>query len=154
MSRATVFLARTAAGESADSVTGKVAKVFDCLDPQGAFQPDELIGVKLHLGEKPTGGQIPPAHVRPVVDRLLDLRAKPFLTDSCTLYRGRRSNAVDYLQAAHEHGYTLDAMAAPIVIADGLVGGDQHFVPAASGAEGDHARIGPGGVVTVYRPGV
>lgn len=129
MSRSTVFLARTAAEESADSVAGKVTKVVQCLDPQDVFGSGELIGVKLHLGEKPTGGQIPPVHVRPVVDRLLELETKPFLTDSCTLYRGRRSNAVDYLQAAHEHGYTLDAMAAPIVIADGLVGGDQHFVP-------------------------
>jgi len=129
MSKATVFLSRTTTGEPGESIARKVRAVFDTLGPDNTFEPGELVGVKLHLGEKPTGGQIPPPYVRPVVDRLLELKAKPFLTDSCTLYRGRRQNAVDYLRAVHEHGYTLDAVGAPTVIADGLVGGDQHFVP-------------------------
>jgi len=129
MSKASVFLARTSAGEPAESIAGKMRKVLDCLEPEKAFGENDLVGVKLHLGEKPTGGQIPPVHVRPVVDRLLELNTKPFLTDSCTLYRGNRGNAVDYLRTVHQNGYTLEAVAAPTVIADGLVGGDQHFVP-------------------------
>ena len=128
MSTATVYFAPTADGEAVESISGKVRTVLDCLEPEKAFGEGDLIGVKMHLGEKPTGGQVPPEHVRPIVDRLTDLGAKPFLTDSCTLYRGRRQNAVDYLRAAHEHGYTLDAVNAPVIIADGLVGGDQHFV--------------------------
>jgi len=129
MNPSQVFVARTSPNESTESVLAKIRTVLDRLRPDEAFDPGDLIGIKMHLGERPQGGQIPPSHVRPVVDRLLELETKPFLTDTCTLYSGRRQNAVDYLHAAHEHGYTLEAVGAPVVIADGLVGGDQHFVP-------------------------
>jgi len=146
-----VFLARTAAQAEPGEVAECLAKVFDALDRPAMFAPGELVGVKLHLGERPEGGHLRPRVVRAVVDRLTASQALPFLTDSCTLYNGRRSNAVSYLQAAHEHGFTPDAVGAPVVIADGLVGADQvtvridqkHFteVPVAMAAARAHGLV-------------
>ena len=146
-----VYLARTGLDATQDEVAACVAKVFDALDRPTMFGPRELVGVKLHLGERPEGGHLRPAVARAVVDRLRASKAQPFLTDSCTLYNGRRSNAVSYLQAAHEHGFTPEAVGAPVVIADGLVGADQvtvridqkHFaeVPVAVAAARAHGLV-------------
>ena len=120
-----VYLARTAPRAEPDEVAGCLGRVFDALNRPAMFGRGELVGVKMHLGERPEGGHLRPGVVRGIVDRLKARECQPFLTDSCTLYNGRRTNAVKYLQAAHEHGFTLDAVGAPVVIADGLVGADQ-----------------------------
>jgi hypothetical protein len=48
----------------------------------------------------------------------------PFLTDTNTLYRGTRSNAVEHLNTAVKHGFTPPVVDAPVIIADGLIGAD------------------------------
>jgi uncharacterized Fe-S center protein len=94
----------------------------------GVFQSGDLVAVKLHLGEKPNTGYLRPPLVKVFADALKNGGSRPFLTDTCTLYNGRRQNAVDYLNTAREHGFTPEAAGAPVVIADGLVGGDQVMV--------------------------
>ena len=51
--------------------------------------------------------------------------ANPFLTDSNTLYKGSRGNAVDHLKTATANGFTSEVVGAPIIIADGLRGSDE-----------------------------
>jgi len=48
--------------------------------------------------------------------------AKPFITDTNTLYKGRRSNTCDHLEQARSHGFSIESLGAPVVIADGLIG--------------------------------
>ena len=146
-----VYVARTGPYAVEAEVAARVDEVFDALNQPAMFSPGELVGVKLHLGERPEGGHLRPPIARAVVERLKACEAQPFLTDSCTLYTGRRHNAVTYLQAAHEHGFTPDATGAPVVIADGLVGADQvtvridrkHFaeVPIAMAAARAHGLV-------------
>jgi hypothetical protein len=47
---------------------------------------------------------------------------RAFLSDSNTLYVGRRANSVDHIRLAWEHGFTPEAVKVPVIIADGLVG--------------------------------
>ncbi len=54
------------------------------------------------------------------MNHLVSSGKKPFLTDANTLYKGKRSNAVDHINTAATHGYCF----APVVIADGLNGKD------------------------------
>jgi len=49
-------------------------------------------------------------------------QGKPFLTDTNTLYRGMRQEAVSHLTNAYQHGFTYSAIDAPLLIADGLRG--------------------------------
>jgi hypothetical protein len=46
----------------------------------------------------------------------------PFLTDTNTLYRGTRSNAVEHIRTAILHGFDYAVAGAPVIIADGLNG--------------------------------
>jgi uncharacterized Fe-S center protein len=50
--------------------------------------------------------------------------AKPFLTDTNTLYGGSRANSVDHLLTATQHGFGHCVSGAPLIIADGLRGED------------------------------
>ena len=44
------------------------------------------------------------------------------MTETSTLYKGRRSNAVDHLIQAFDHGFAYENIGAPFILADGLSG--------------------------------
>ncbi|RJP19595.1 MAG: DUF362 domain-containing protein [Candidatus Abyssobacteria bacterium SURF_5] len=84
----------------------------------------ELVAITLHFGERGNTGFIRPLYIRRIVNLVREAGGKPFLTDANTLYRGLRSNAVDHINLAMEHGFNYASVNAPIVIADGLRGKD------------------------------
>jgi uncharacterized Fe-S center protein len=85
---------------------------------------NQFTAVKLHFGEPGNLAYIRPNYVARMVEVLRRLGAKPFLTDSNTLYSGRRSNAVDHLQSAMENGFNPISAQCQVIIADGLKGTD------------------------------
>ncbi|ADU64276.1 MAG: DUF362 domain-containing protein [Pseudodesulfovibrio sp.] len=89
----------------------------------------DLAAVKLHFGEQGTTGFLRPLWIREIVDFLSRAGAKPFLTDASTLYVGQRGEAVSHSLCAARHGWDPLALGAPVIIADGLKGGDEVAVP-------------------------
>jgi len=120
-----VHLLRTENDVPPDVLADRLPRLYAAAGLDDLFEEGELVALKLHLGERPDTGYIRPALVRVFVEAVKARGGRPFLTDTCTLYNGRRQNAVDYLNAAHEHGFTIEAAGAPVLIADGLVGGDE-----------------------------
>lgn len=100
----------------------KVGTLFDQAQFGQFIGDGDLTAIKLHFGEKGNDGYISPVLVRSIVDRVKARGAKPFLTDTNTLYSGSRHNAVDHLITALEHGFDLTVTGAPLMIADGLRG--------------------------------
>jgi uncharacterized Fe-S center protein len=103
----------------------KFGKLLKALDVESIIQRKKkrpLIAVKLHFGEKGNTSYIRPNFVRLMVDELWDGGARPFLTDSNTLYIGTRIEAVSHLTTAIENGFAFAVTRAPVVIADGLTG--------------------------------
>ena len=49
-------------------------------------------------------------------------KAHPFLTETATLYKGQRSDAIVHLNHAYNHGFTPGKVGAPFIMADGLSG--------------------------------
>jgi len=147
----TVHLMRTEDEAPIASIVERLPALIEAAGIDEIVTEGDLVALKLHLGEKPDTGYLRPPLVKAFAEMVTAWGGKPFLTDSCTLYNGRRQNAVDYLNAAHEHGFTPDTAGAPIIIADGLVGGDQvmvevagrHFkqVPIAMAARRAHAGL-------------
>ncbi len=82
----------------------------------------DLTAVKIHFGEKGNSAFIRPIFVRRVVDELKKLGARPFLTDSSTLYPGERKEAVSALSCGIENGFAYAVVQAPLIISDGLRG--------------------------------
>lgn len=79
----------------------------------------ESVAVKTHFGEKGNDGYIRPAYFGPVIRMVLGANARPFLTDTNTIYHGARNNTAGHLAVAAEHGFSEEKLGVPIVIADG-----------------------------------
>ena len=77
------------------------------------------VAIKMHFGEEGNTGFVKPEYARLVSDSIKKAGAKPFFTDTNTLYSGRRTNSKDHLLLAHEHGFAEVTAGAPVVIAGG-----------------------------------
>lgn len=82
----------------------------------------DLTAVKIHFGEKGNHAYIRPVFARKVVEEIKKTGAKPFLTDSSTLYPGERKEAVSALVCGIENGFAYACVGAPLIISDGLRG--------------------------------
>ncbi len=82
------------------------------------IKANNIVAIKVHFGEMGNEAYLRPNFVEPISDKIIALGGKPFLTDSNTMYKGTRANAVDHINTALAHGYCF----APVIIADGLHG--------------------------------
>jgi uncharacterized protein len=110
------------------SVARKTSDLFELLAPDTLFSPKDLIAVKLHFGEEGNTAHIRPQFVKRIVTRLAELGAKPFLTDTNTLYVGSRTEACSHIITAFDNGFTREITTAPVIIADGLRGNNSVLV--------------------------
>jgi uncharacterized Fe-S center protein len=86
----------------------------------------DLVAVKIHLGEDRNTTHPRPELAARVVAMIGEARAEPFITDTSTLYRGRRENGVRHALLAQKHGFGINRVGAPFLPLDGLCG--QHEV--------------------------
>ncbi|MGA1847389.1 DUF362 domain-containing protein [Deferribacter abyssi] len=105
-----------------NSPLNKVKKLFRKLSPEKYFGKNKLIAIKTHFGEFGNTAFIRPIYLRPIIEILKDLKTKPFLTDTNTLYVGMRTNSVDHLHNAFLNGFNYSTLQVPVIIADGLRG--------------------------------
>ncbi|MCH3964428.1 MAG: DUF362 domain-containing protein [Clostridium sp.] len=130
-----VYFANLRARSKKQNKVNKIRKLFERAGFKGLLNRGDLTAVKIHFGELGSDGYINPVFVRQVVDKIKESNAKPFLTDSNTLYSGSRANAVDHANTAALHGFNHSVVDAPVIIADGLKGenvkevhiGKKHF---------------------------
>ncbi|MDR3544045.1 MAG: DUF362 domain-containing protein, partial [Desulfosporosinus sp.] len=115
-----VYFVNLRARSDKNNKISKIRTLFDRAGFNELIQKDDLTAIKLHFGERGSDGFISPLFVRQVVDKIKERGAKPFLTDTNTLYGGSRHNSVDHLLTALEHGFDFTVTGAPIIIADGL----------------------------------
>ena len=104
------------------TIFDKIDGLFERINLKDHIKPNGLIAIKMHLGEKGNTAFISPLFIKRIVDNVKLNKGKPFITDTCTLYRGDRSDAVTHLTLASRHGFSLTVVDAPVVIADGIRG--------------------------------
>ncbi|HUX37062.1 MAG TPA: DUF362 domain-containing protein [Rectinemataceae bacterium] len=119
---------------------------LDGLLRKAGLADQELSGkytaLKIHFGEPGNMSYVRPPYVGVISKLVRELGGKPFLTDSNTLYSGKRHNAYDHLRAALENGFSRDATGCDLIIADGLKGNDFVDMPVRGGEHCTSARIG------------
>lgn len=99
-------------------------KILAETNPFTSFKKEEIIPVKMTMGEPACAYNVTPELVRAVIADIKKHGAKPFLFDTCVIYKGQRQNAVDHLDLAQNKGFGYSKIGAPFVIADGLLGYD------------------------------
>ncbi len=101
---------------------GKISRLLHFCRIGKRLAADDLVAVKVHFGERGNHAFIRPVFVRRVVDEIKKCGARPFLTDSSTLYPGERKEAVSALTNAIENGFAYAVVGAPLIMSDGLRG--------------------------------
>lgn len=136
-----VYFADMRADKHSESLIAKLGKLFYQAGFHEMLNPKELVGIKLHFGETGNTGFIRPIYIRKIVQEIKKTEAKPFLTDTNTLYVGTRANSVDHINTALFNGFSYPTVEAPIIIADGLTGKSYIDVPI-KGKHFDSVKIG------------
>lgn len=104
-------------------------KVFDAAGAKKCIQPGDFVAVKVHVGEKKNTTHLEPAVARAVVEKVKGCKGLPFLTETATLYKGERENAIKHIIHAYQHGFGYEQVGAPFIMADGLAGNTEIEVP-------------------------
>ncbi|MGE5398298.1 MAG: DUF362 domain-containing protein [Chitinophagales bacterium] len=120
---ADVYYSGLRAGNRAN-LMDKLERLFHQAGLEETIDKNDLVAIKIHFGEPGNLAYIRPPYVRRMVDKIKSLKGRPFLTDTNTLYYGKRGNAVDHLESAVLNGFDYAVVGAPVVIGDGLQGLD------------------------------
>jgi len=105
------------AGE-ADAINRRVSRMLEKAGFYGGLTEGARVAVKVHPGERNNVTYLRPALVRSVVDRLADRGARPFVTETTTLYCRERFTAEELVETAAWNGFSSATMGCPFVVAD------------------------------------
>ncbi len=103
--------------------TSSFEKLLKKIDFNFVSQND-FVAIKTHFGEENNVTFISPEIYLPLIKLLKKKNCLAFFTDTNTIYRGKRANAVEHLLLANKHKFNIDFLNVPIIIADGLKGND------------------------------
>jgi len=119
---AKVFFIKAAVDDGRKIVSQKARKLFKAGGFGRCFKQGDFTAIKVHVGEPPNNTYIKAPFIQELVEELLALKTKPFITDTSALYTGRRHNAIDHTILANEHGFNITTLGIPFIAPDGLFG--------------------------------
>ncbi|KUK10951.1 MAG: 4Fe-4S ferredoxin, iron-sulfur binding domain protein [Clostridia bacterium 41_269] len=119
---AKVYFARLKNGSTPYEQAQKTKEIFDAAGAEKCISPGDFVAIKVHVGEKNNITHMHPEIARAVVEKVKENEGLPFLTETSTLYKGERENAIKHIMHAHRRGFGIDQVGAPFIMADGLAG--------------------------------
>jgi uncharacterized Fe-S center protein len=117
-----VYFTKAAVNEGEQVLSEKARKLFKVGKFASCFKANDFTAVKVHVGEHKNNTYIKAPCLKGLVAELLALKTKPFITDTSTLYTGRRHNAIDHTILATERGFSVEGLGIPFLAPDGLFG--------------------------------
>ncbi len=120
-----VYFIPASASESLDSIHKKLLVLYQQANFDVCFEPKDLVAIKIHFGEDGNITHIPANYLKSIINELKKKKTRPFFTDTCVLYRGKRSDAINHLLLAESHGFSQNKVGIPVIIADGLRGSNE-----------------------------
>ncbi|MEA3226199.1 MAG: DUF362 domain-containing protein [Planctomycetota bacterium] len=117
-----VYIIKASRDDGEKVISEKARTLFRAGGFAECFKENDFTAVKVHVGEEGNTTYITSPCIKGLAEELLALKTKPFVTDTTTLYVGRRHNAVDHAVLAAEHGFSLEGLGIPWIPPDGLAG--------------------------------
>ncbi|MHC4555954.1 MAG: DUF362 domain-containing protein [Planctomycetota bacterium] len=117
-----VYFIKASINDGEQTISEKARRLFKAGGFADCFEENDFTAVKVHVGEDGNNTYTKAPCIKGLVDELLALKTKPFVTDTSTLYVGQRHNAIDHAILAARHGFGLDELGVPFITPDGLSG--------------------------------
>ncbi|MGB8951443.1 MAG: DUF362 domain-containing protein [Candidatus Aminicenantales bacterium] len=124
MIKSRVYFIRAQRDEGDLKLAHKAEQAFLKLGLTGNLTKESFVALKIHFGEKGNTGFIRPPWLSRIISQVQNQTPRVFLTDTNTLYSGQRTNAIQHIQLAWNHGFAPEKVGIPVIIADGLLGQD------------------------------
>lgn len=115
---AEVFFAPFGSTGEPDALNLRVNELVGATGFYGTLATDDSVAVKIHPGEKNNATYVRPTLVRSVAERVGQTGARPFVTETTTLYCRERFTAEELLATAAWNGFSAETMGCPFVVAD------------------------------------
>ncbi len=122
---APVYFLRSGEKDDDRAVSTRLAEFVESRGLLDFVSAKDLVAVKTHFGEEGSDGYVRPVYLEALGSAIRRREASPFLTETATLYRHARTNAVDHALLAHRHGFRVDTTGMPVIFADGLLGDEE-----------------------------
>ncbi len=126
---AQVYFIQASIREGERTISEKAQRLFQAGGFAQCFHENDFTAVKVHVGEAINNTYIKAPCLKGLVEELRKLKTKPFITDTSTLYTGRRHNAIDHTILATERGFSVEGLGIPFLAPDGLFGTAETAVP-------------------------
>ncbi len=117
-----VYFIQASVAEGEQAISEKARTLFRAGGFADCFKENDFTAVKVHVGEDKNTTYIKAPCLKGLVEELLSLKTKPFITDTSTLYTGRRHNAIDHTVFATQRGFSVEGLGVPFIAPDGLFG--------------------------------
>jgi hypothetical protein len=132
-----VYCVRTSDGQAVGSVSKKLTLLIEKSGVLNCITNNDFTAIKIHFGDTGNTGHIRHEWAREAASCVSKRTPNAFISDSNVIYKmGKRANAVEHLKIADEHGFNIQNIGVPVIIADGLRGMNFVDVP----VEGKHFK--------------
>jgi len=116
--KSTVYYIPVTDNDTPKVIRKKFARLLDESGFLEGITIEDRAVIKIHFGEEGNTGYVKPEYVKVLTDKL---PAQAVLSDTNTLYKGKRMTCRDHLKLAKEHGFTRKKTGAEIFIPDDTV---------------------------------
>lgn len=125
-----VYYVKAGKRDSIQAISKKLGVLIEKSKVLSFIGKDDFTAIKMHFGDKGNTGHIRSEWIREAVKHVKRLTANAFLSDSNVIYKASsRTNSIDHLRIASEHGFNPEEVGVPVLIADGLRGRNFVEVP-------------------------
>ncbi|MGB2599321.1 MAG: DUF362 domain-containing protein [Candidatus Omnitrophota bacterium] len=113
-----VYFIKVSNKDNLETIKTKFSKLLDESGILDGVSSGNKAVIKMHFGEEGNTGYVKPEYIKVLTEKLTQAGAEATLSDTNTLYKGKRMKCDDHLKLAHKHGFTPNKTGAKISIPD------------------------------------
>jgi len=117
-----VYFIQASVRDGEQILSEKARTLFRAGGLADCFKKNDYTALKVHVGEDKNNTYVKAPCLKGLVEELQAAGTKPFVTDTSTLYTGRRHNAIDHTVLATERGFGVEGLGIPFIAPDGIYG--------------------------------
>ena len=94
MEKQDIFLFRFNHNDNITHIQKGILRLIESIELEKIFSPEELVAVKVHVGEKGNSSHVNPDHIKPIIDFIKSKGANPCLSDTNFVYEWELKNTL------------------------------------------------------------